>query len=67
MKKTYGAKPANILAGIGPSICGSCYEIGEDVAAKFRKAYPASQCRQMLFVDDRHRKVSSGSVESMPF
>ena len=36
MKKTYGAKPANILAGIGPSICGSCYEIGEDVAAKFR-------------------------------
>lgn len=55
MKKTYGAKPANILAGIGPSICGSCYEIGEDVAAKFRKAYPASQCRQMLF-DDRNGK-----------
>ena len=23
MKKTYGAKPANILAGIGPYICGS--------------------------------------------
>ncbi|MGI6007702.1 MAG: peptidoglycan editing factor PgeF [Ruminococcus sp.] len=55
MKKAYGSKPGNILAAIGPSICGSCYEIGEDVASVFREAYPAAQYREMVR-DDRNGK-----------
>jgi YfiH family protein len=35
MGKEYGSKPANIRAGIGPGICGRCYEVGEDVALRF--------------------------------
>lgn len=55
MKHAYGTKPGNLLAAIGPSICGSCYEIGEDVAEQFRRAYPAAQYRQMIR-DDRNGK-----------
>ena len=35
MGKEYRAKPSNIRAGIGPGICGRCYEVGEEVASRF--------------------------------
>ena len=35
MADEYGSDPANIRAGIGPGICGSCYEVGEEVASHF--------------------------------
>jgi polyphenol oxidase len=31
----YGSNPARIRAGIGPGICGRCYEVGEEVASRF--------------------------------
>ena len=31
----YGSDPARIRAGIGPGICGRCYEVGEEVASRF--------------------------------
>jgi YfiH family protein len=33
-----GIQPADLLAAIGPAIGGCCYEVGEDVAAHFRRA-----------------------------
>ncbi|WP_022773589.1 peptidoglycan editing factor PgeF [Butyrivibrio sp. AE2015] len=39
MSATYGTKPEDCVCAIGPSICGECYEIGEDVALEFAKAY----------------------------
>lgn len=41
MRAKYGTQPADILAGIGPSICAAHYEIGEDVAAQVRQAFGA--------------------------
>lgn len=35
----FGSRPEDILAFIGPSICASCYEVGEDVAENFFDAY----------------------------
>jgi YfiH family protein len=35
MADEYGSDPSRILAGIGPGICGRCYEVGEDVASRF--------------------------------
>lgn len=35
MRDQYGCAPGDVVAGIGPGICGSCYEVGEDVASKF--------------------------------
>ena len=35
MRDEYGTDPARVKAGIGPGICGRCYEVGEEVAAQF--------------------------------
>ena len=40
MKMKYGCLPANILAGIGPSIGPCCFEVGEDLAVKFLTELP---------------------------
>jgi YfiH family protein len=37
----YGCRPADLLAGLGPGICGGCYEVGEEVAAHFEPAVVA--------------------------
>ncbi|GGI80830.1 peptidoglycan editing factor PgeF [Legionella impletisoli] len=38
--KKMNNQPAALIAWIGPSICGVCYEVGEDVMAAFARAYP---------------------------
>ncbi|HEY6876195.1 MAG TPA: peptidoglycan editing factor PgeF [Candidatus Dormibacteraeota bacterium] len=35
MQKEFGSDPAKIQAGIGPGICGLCYEVGAEVAGRF--------------------------------
>jgi copper oxidase (laccase) domain-containing protein len=35
MQHEYGSMPADIRAGIGPGICGRCYEVGGEVASQF--------------------------------
>jgi len=35
MRDEYGSDPAHIKVGIGPGICGRCYEVGEEVAGQF--------------------------------
>jgi polyphenol oxidase len=39
MKSVYGCDPADLLAGIGPSICPDHYEVGADVEQKARSAF----------------------------
>lgn len=43
MKETYGSDPKDIICAIGPSICRNCYEISEDVASEFKKAFPGHE------------------------
>lgn len=40
MSAQFGSRPADLVAAIGPSICGDCYEVGEDVAGQFRQVFP---------------------------
>jgi YfiH family protein len=35
LRDQYGTNPAQVKAGIGPGICGRCYEVGEEVASQF--------------------------------
>jgi len=35
----YGSKAENLKVGIGPSICGKCYQIGEEVRQKFLRSW----------------------------
>ena len=39
MKEKFGSRPGDILVGIGPSICKSCFETGPDVADMFREKF----------------------------
>jgi polyphenol oxidase len=39
MHDEYGSAPENIRAGIGPGICGRCYEVGVEVASQFDRSF----------------------------
>jgi YfiH family protein len=40
MGEAFGSKPDELRACVGPSIGPCCYEIGEDVSARVRQAFP---------------------------
>lgn len=46
MQRHYGARPENILAGLGPSICATHFEVGADVADAFCSAFADIDIRQ---------------------
>ena len=39
MRCEFGTEPADVLVGIGPSICQDHYEVSEDVADRFREEF----------------------------
>ena len=48
MHTAYGTEPEDVLCAIGPSICRSCSEVGEDVAVRFREGF-GEKIDRMLF------------------
>lgn len=40
MQMEFGARPADLLAAVGPSIGGCCYEVGTEVASAFHAQFP---------------------------
>ncbi|WP_243109975.1 peptidoglycan editing factor PgeF [Clostridium sp. E02] len=48
MKKEFGSKAQDIIACIGPSICGTCYEVGEEVAGEFEKSFDPKYLKDIL-------------------
>ncbi|HHV13858.1 MAG TPA: peptidoglycan editing factor PgeF [Clostridiales bacterium] len=43
LQKNFGSHPSDLIAVIGPSICRKCYEISEEVAEEFKKAFPGHE------------------------
>jgi polyphenol oxidase len=39
MQREFGTEPRTVRAGIGPGICGGCYEVGPEVAESFDGAF----------------------------
>jgi YfiH family protein len=39
MEQQFGTKPRSVRAGIGPGICGRCYQVGPEVAGNFDSAF----------------------------
>ncbi len=39
MKEEYGTKAEDVIVAIGPSICGECYEVSEDVVLEFQREF----------------------------
>jgi YfiH family protein len=50
LRREYGSQPGDLVAGVGPGICGRCYEVGDEVAARFDGAFlePSSNGRYLL-------------------
>ena len=48
MKEAFGTRAEDLLVCIGPSICGDCYEVGEEVALEFKKAFAKENWNQIL-------------------
>lgn len=42
MAATFGCEPADLIVCLGPSICASCYEVGDEVVERWERG-PASQ------------------------
>ena len=47
----YGSNPAHVKAGIGPGICGRCYEVGEEVASQFDTQFVHRGDRDRFLLD----------------
>lgn len=47
MREAFLSDPADIIACIGPGICGSCFEVGEEVADIFARNFPDTS-REMI-------------------
>ena len=45
LMKSKGAEPANIVATLGPRICGDCYEVGDEIADQFIKRFPLTKTK----------------------
>ncbi len=39
MRRTYGTRPEDVIACIGPGICRDCFEVGPEVVEEFAKAF----------------------------
>ena len=44
MTAQFGTNPADVFAGVGPSICPDCFEVGHTVAAEFAQTFPNIPC-----------------------
>ena len=62
MQEGYGCRPADICAGIGPSIASHHYPVGPEVVAAFREAFgPASETHLATQDDGTHLDLWSAN------
>ena len=55
MTACYGSQPRDILAGIGPSICQECYEVGEEPLKAFKEAF--GEIQGMKYFQERDGRL----------
>ena len=48
MRAAYGSRPEDILCGIGPSICGACYEVGDEIRRELTDLWGASRADEVM-------------------
>lgn len=48
MEREFNSKAEDIIACVGPSICQECYEVGEEVAEEFKRAFDKRYWKHLL-------------------
>lgn len=48
MQERFGTEPADVVAGIGPCICGQCYEVSEDLVGPFAAVYSEAEVKELF-------------------
>lgn len=56
MTDKFGSNPCDIIAFIGPGICGGCYEVSQDTINEFRKNYSQSECELIIQPENKPGK-----------
>jgi YfiH family protein len=66
-----GASPGDLVAGLGPGICGGCYEVGAEVAERFHpslvSASPGGRWRLDLAAANRRQLAAAGLPQDAIF
>jgi YfiH family protein len=65
LREEYGSRPADLIAGLGPGICGRCYEVGEEVAAAFPSEHVAPGREDRFVLDLRaalHGQLAASGI-----
>lgn len=57
MKEEYGTKAEDVVAAIGPSICQECYEVSEDVIAKFKEAFDEIYWKDLFYQKENQKEI----------
>jgi YfiH family protein len=64
LAREYGCRPGDLVGGVGPGICGACYEVGEEVAERFAPAWtapsPAGRRLLDLAAANRDQLIAAG-------
>lgn len=48
MEEAYGSRPEDILCVIGPSICGSCYEVGDEIHEEMTETWGTARTDEVM-------------------
>lgn len=58
LAREYGTRPGDLVVGIGPGICGRCYEVGDEVSARFPAgcSRPGRDGRALLDLAEANRR-----------
>jgi copper oxidase (laccase) domain-containing protein len=76
MQRQFGSAPEEICAGIGPSLCANCFEVGDEVATAAHAMEPRClvsghnkphlDLGMLLRSDLQSAGVLTGNIETMP-
>lgn len=57
MTREYGTDPKDVICGVGPSICGDCYEINDEIAGKFLEGFPGHGAEILVDKHNGHQML----------
>jgi polyphenol oxidase len=55
MHEAFGTNPQDVIAAVGPSICGECFEVGPEVVAEFANAFSKEQMKLLCHAGNGDR------------